>query len=394
MAVLRKELEIYIHIPFCVRKCAYCDFLSAPADESVRQAYVDRLIQEIREFELSGEYTVSTVFLGGGTPSILPGRDIERILEALRENFPYWVSREKEGLLPELTIECNPGTLTADKLESFRRAGINRLSIGLQSAQNEELKKLGRIHSYEEFLENYFLARDAGFTNINIDLMSALPGQSMGSFRDTLHKVCKLSPEHISAYSLIVEKGTPFYTAYEEDVRRRDAGEKPVFLPSEEEERQMYFETQEILSAYGYHRYEISNYAKKGYECRHNVGYWRRTDYAGFGLGAASMQNPIRYKNTELLEDYLEGDFSKKELFVLTKDNQIEETMFLGLRMTQGVSLSEFEKSYKCPLTTVYAGQLEKLKNQGLLEVNGGYVRLTSKGTDISNAVLAEFLLD
>lgn len=397
-----KELELYVHIPFCARKCAYCDFLSFPAKREVQEKYVDCLIEEIRQFEFGKDYRVSTVFFGGGTPSILPGEDIARILSALRRQFPRWGDttegfpgmQNQTGTCPEITIECNPGTLTKEKLACYKRAGVNRLSIGLQSAQDRELAALGRIHSYEKFTESFFLAREAGFSNINIDLMSALPGQNMESWRDTLHRVCRLSPEHISAYSLIIEEGTPFFEAYGEDVRRRDAGEIPQSLPSEEMERQMYEETKQILAETGYKRYEISNYAKEGYACRHNIGYWKRADYVGFGLGASSLQNPLRYKNTSVLEDYLKGDFSKKELLVLTKDNQIEETMFLGLRMTEGVSLQKFEERFSCSARIVYGKQIRELTQKGLLEEKGGRVRLTERGVDLSNTVLAEFLLE
>lgn len=390
----KRELEIYIHIPFCVKKCGYCDFLSFPATEHVRQAYVDRLLEEIQGFEDAESYRVSTVFLGGGTPSILSDRQTECILQTVREHFPNWVCQAQDGREPEITIECNPGTLTEEKLQCYKRAGVSRLSLGLQSAQDAELKELGRIHSYAQFLESYALARNAGFSNINVDVMSALPGQSLESLRDTLHKVGALSPEHISAYSLILEEGTPFYERYGADGKRRDAGEEPQFLPSEEMERRMYEETQRILAQYGYQRYEISNYAKEGFACRHNTGYWNRTDYVGFGLGAASLQNPLRYQNTVVMTDYLNGDFSKKGLVVLTKDNQIEETMFLGLRMRKGVSFAAFAEKFGCPLTTVYGAAIKKLEKQGLIEEKEGYLRLTAKGTDVSNRVLAEFLLD
>lgn len=386
---MKKKLEIYVHIPFCAKKCAYCDFLSFPAGRGVQERYVDCLIEEIRQFELAGDYQVSSVFLGGGTPSILPGEDIAGILDVIKERFPHW-----ESLEPEITVECNPGTLTKEKLACYKRAGVNRLSIGLQSAQDAELAALGRIHSYERFLESFFLAREAGFTNINVDLMSALPGQSPESWRDTLRRVCRLSPEHISAYSLIIEEGTPFYEVYHEDARRRENGDEPECLPSEEIERQMYEETKQILEKYGYGRYEISNYAKEGCACRHNIGYWNRTDYIGFGLGASSLQNPLRYRNTSVLGDYLEGDFSKKELLVLTKDNQIEETMFLGLRMTEGVSLQEFEERFSCPAKVVYGKQIRDLEEKGLLMEKNGRVMLTEKGVDVSNRVLTEFLFE
>lgn len=381
-----KELELYLHIPFCVKKCNYCDFLSAPAGEETRAAYVDALLEEIRGFDEPEDYEVVTVFFGGGTPSILPGQAIFRIMEALREKFSF-----RKGA--EITLEANPGTVDKEKLSFYRKAGINRLSFGLQSADAEELKKLGRIHTWEKFLESFQLAREAGFSNINVDLMSALPGQTKESWEKTLRQVLALQPEHISAYSLIIEEGTPFYQLYEKDVERRDAGEEPELIPSEEEERAMYEATGRILKEQGYLHYEISNYAKPGRECCHNLGYWQRRDYLGFGLGASTLLNPVRYKNTEDLEAYLGGDFSKKEFFVLTKDNQIEETMFLGLRVLEGVSKEQFREQFSCELRVVYRKELEKLEKEGLLEEEGDFVRLTSRGIDLSNPVLAEFLL-
>lgn len=381
-----KELELYLHIPFCVKKCNYCDFLSASAGEETRAAYVDALLEEIRGFDEPEGYEVVTVFFGGGTPSILPGQAIFRIMEALREKFSF-----RKGA--EITLEANPGTVDKEKLSFYKKAGINRLSFGLQSADAEELKKLGRIHTWEKFLESFQLAREAGFSNINVDLMSALPGQTKESWEKTLCQVLALQPEHISAYSLIIEEGTPFYQLYEKDVERRDAGEEPELIPSEEEERAMYEATGRILKEQGYLHYEISNYAKPGCECRHNLGYWQRRDYLGFGLGASTLLNPVRYKNTEDLEAYLGGDFSKKEFFVLTKDNQIEETMFLGLRVLEGVSKEQFREQFSCELCVVYRKELEKLEKEGLLEEEGDFVRLTSRGIDLSNPVLAEFLL-
>ena len=394
-------MELYIHIPFCVRKCRYCDFLSFASDACVREKYVDQLIREIESIpeedagqcpenaaprlNLTGR-TVETIFIGGGTPSLLPPSAVERILAAVRQVFRV----EPDA---EITMEANPGTLTPDSAAGYRNAGVNRLSLGLQSASEEELRLLGRIHTREQFLQSFRAARDAGFDNINVDLMSALPGQSVESYRCTLKKVCELGPEHISAYSLIIEDGTLFAKRYRQDAAKREAGEKPQFLPSEDEERQMYEDTAEILSEYGYHRYEISNYAKAGYVCRHNVGYWKRVDYIGFGLGASTLQNPLRYKNTDDLQEYLNRDFSKKELLVLTKDNQIEETLFLGLRMMEGVSLSAFEEHFHCPLTVIYQREIQKLTEKGLLRIEEDRISLTKKGIDLSNMVLSEFLL-
>ena len=384
---MKKELELYVHIPFCVKKCAYCDFLSAPADQEILEQYVDVLLEEIKEFEEPEKYQVVTVFFGGGTPSILPSKEIWRILDGLRQKFLFQDHAE-------ITLEANPGTLTEEKLTCYRQAGINRLSLGLQSAHREELQLLGRIHRFEDFLKSYEMARNAGFENINVDLMAALPGQTGKSFKETLEKVLVLKPEHLSVYSLIVEEGTPFFERYEEDVALREKGEKPKVLPSEEEERAMYRDTEEILGQAGYMHYEISNYAKPGMECHHNIGYWQRRDYLGLGLGASTLLNPVRYKNTEILSDYLNGDFSKKEFLVLTKDNQIEETMFLGLRMMEGVQKKKFYETFGCPLEVVYKKELAALKKEGLLAETEEYISLTEKGIDLSNQVLAEFLLD
>ena len=291
--IRNKELEIYIHIPFCVKKCAYCDFLSGPQDEGIREKYVNALIEEICEYgDLTHKYHVTTIFLGGGTPSILEAPQIIRIFDALSRTFQIAGDAE-------ITIEANPGTVTVEKLEAYKKCGINRISFGLQTTNNEELKLLGRIHTYEEFVESYQLARDCGFDNVNVDLISAIPKQTVESWKETLEKVIALVPEHISAYSLIVEDGTPFANVYGEGC----PGEHD--LPSEEEERAIYYRTEELLEKVGYHRYEISNYAREGKECRHNLGYWERREYLGIGLGAASLVDNARYKNTDDLLFYI-----------------------------------------------------------------------------------------
>ena len=383
----RKPLELYVHIPFCIRKCAYCDFVSGPGTKAMQKEYEEALLAEIDAAEETAESEVISVFFGGGTPSAVDAGMLARVMEKLRSKYVF--SEDAE-----ITLEANPGTLDAEKLKCYRKSGFNRISIGCQSVHDEELKRLGRIHTFAEFQESFALARDAGFANINVDLMSALPGQSIENYRKTLQKVCKLAPEHISAYSLIIEQGTPFAERYGQDAAKRETGEKPQYLPSEEEERRMYEDTETILSDYGFHRYEISNYAKEGYACRHNIGYWKRVDYAGFGLGASALQNPLRYKNTDDLQEYLNHDFSKKELLVLTKDNQIEETMFLGLRMTEGISLSKFEKQFGCPLPVVYRREIDRLTEGGMLRIENDRIFLTEKGMDVSNYVLSEFLLD
>lgn len=375
-----KKLSVYIHIPFCVKKCNYCDFLSAAASEETKRQYVDRLIMEMeREAENYRNYQVVSVFFGGGTPSVLQTGDTGRIMAALKEHF--CVSEDAE-----ITSEVNPGTADYEKLKAYKEMGFNRLSIGLQSAEDTELKLLGRIHDYKVFLAVYEAARRAGFQNVNVDIMSALPGQSIESYRRTLEKVLQLEPEHISAYSLIVEEGTPFFEWY--------GGERgEVLLPSEEEEREMYDLTEKLLREREYHRYEISNYAKEGLECRHNKAYWIRQDYVGFGIGAASMVQNVRFQNKQDLKGYLEGDLSKEEHTVLTQKECMEEFMFLGLRLTEGVSKEKFYECFRVSMEEVYREVLEAMEKKGLLVNESKRVYLTKKGLDVSNYVMAEFLI-
>lgn len=378
---MKKELEIYIHIPFCVKKCAYCDFLSAPQDRDTIENYVDKLVKEIG---VQKPATVSSIFLGGGTPSVLDANQVTRIFDALRENFD--IAEDAE-----ITIEANPGTVTAEKLQAYKQCGINRISFGLQSTNNEELKLLGRIHTYEEFLESYQLARACGFENINVDLISAIPKQTVSSWEETLQKVIGLEPEHISAYSLIVEEGTPFAKVYGEGCPSEHD------LPCEEEERAIYYRTEELLEKAGYHRYEISNYAKEGKECRHNLGYWERKEYLGIGLGAASLIDNIRYKNTDDLLYYMEhsSDLSaiQENVEKLSLKEQMEEFMFLGLRKMEGVSVTEFKNTFGKTMEECYGEQIQKLKEQGLLEQRNARIMLTKQGIDVSNYVFSEFLI-
>ena len=376
----KKDLELYIHIPFCIRKCKYCDFLSGPSGEKERQEYVESLCRKIHSYgELAEAYRVVSIFVGGGTPSILTEKQILKIFTALREVFTI----EEHA---EITLEMNPGTVTEEKLKAYKQCGINRLSMGLQSTDNKELEALGRIHTYETFQESYRLARAAGFQNINVDLMSAIPYQTRESYQRTLRRIAKLvpPPEHISAYSLIIEEGTPFYERYGE-------GEHAEELPDEEEERQMYQDTIEILKTYGYHRYEISNYAKEGYECRHNIGYWNRTEYLGIGTGAASLIENRRFTAPDLLKK-VDGS-EEEDIEILTVENQMEETMFLGLRMMKGVSVSGFEKTFGRTMKSVYGDVIERLKMEQLIVEDGDDIRLTEHGIDISNYVMSEFLL-
>ena len=385
---MQKELELYLHIPFCVRKCRYCDFLSFAKDKEVQDAYVQALCEEIKGWDGFVNRPISTIFIGGGTPTILPARKISRILETIQEK------RDQGFPAPEeITIECNPGTVDEADLQTFLSSGINRISFGLQSADNRELETLGRIHSWEEFLESYGLARKAGFENINVDLMSALPGQTPAGWRRTLEKVLALQPEHISAYSLIIEEGTPFYQIYGEADRCRREDEPQSLLPSEEEEREMYEDTGRILAAHGYHRYEISNYAKGGKECRHNCGYWTGIEYKGFGLGASSLLQKRRYRNTESLESYLDGAWQPEMVEALTRENEMEETVILGLRMMEGVSGEKFYQKYGKHLTDIYEETIRKYVKMGLMEADKQGIRLTESGISVSNVILSDFLI-
>lgn len=371
---MKNNTEIYVHIPFCVRKCAYCDFTSFVSTHEVWKRYFDMLNKEIEiKAESVGRIPVDSVFIGGGTPSLVDEYYIVRLVNKLRECF---------DIIPnaEITIESNPNSLTLSKLVAYKECGINRLSMGLQSADNEELKGLSRVHTYEEFLQSYENCRKAGFTNVNIDLMSAIPGQTVSSYKNTLEKVLSLNPEHISAYSLIVEENTPFYDKYKDGKG----------LPSEEEERQMYYLTEELLLANGYHRYEISNYAKEGKECRHNLGYWTGKSYLGFGIAAASYFNNRRNTNHSSLKKYLEGNL-ETEYQELSEEERMEEFMFLGLRLIEGVNRKEFTNRFGKDIDEVYKKPLEKLEWEGLL-TNGEQIRLTHRGLDLANYCMAEFL--
>lgn len=382
-------MELYIHIPFCVKKCDYCDFLSFSADEQTQRAYVAALQKELVFY--GAKYKgrrITTIFIGGGTPSWLREESMQAVMEAVYENFA--VDRDAE-----ITIECNPGTVTEHKFEVYRKIGINRLSIGLQSAHNDELKILGRIHTYEQFLKTYDMARKHGFTNINIDLMSSLPGQTPEIFCDSLHRVLQLKPEHISAYSLIIEKGTPFYDLYKFDAVRQEAGMQTESLPTEEEEYQTTKMTQHILKEAGYHWYEVSNFAKPGYECRHNIGYWKRVDYLGVGLGASSLIDNVRYSNTRDLYTYLSvpSDSLHETAEQITRNEQMEEFMFLGLRMRDGFYRDEFTQAFGIPIEAVYGDALNHLQQEELLLKREGRIYLTDKGMDLNNYVVAQFML-
>lgn len=391
----KKPLAIYLHIPFCVRKCLYCDFLSAPASADRIENYVNLLLREIRAAADCGQlqdYEAATVFLGGGTPSLLAAGQIETILCKLRAVIPVRADAE-------ISMEMNPGTVTKEELADLKRIGINRISIGVQSLQDDELVLLGRIHRAAEVYRLWEWTEQLQFRNRSLDLMSGIPGQTRESLRDTLEKAAALEPEHISAYSLIVEEGTPFYAMY------------PNGAVDEETDRKLYALTKEVLKKHGYERYEISNYAKAGYACRHNLTYWTRGEYLGFGLGAASLMNDVRFRNADTAARYEQdirvrencagknmpefGDASPayEEWEPLSVKERMAETMFLGLRLTKGVSEQAFYEQFGCSLNEVYGSVLEKHRKNGLLKQKDGFFFLTEYGLDVSNYVMADFLL-
>lgn len=379
MMTKKKEMGLYVHIPFCVKKCNYCDFLSFPATEEEMERYNNALVNELK---VSGKkyrnYQVKTIFIGGGTPSILPSKMMGKLLKSIIKYFNL-------ENMEEFTIECNPGTLDKDKINLYKKHRVNRISLGLQSTEPAELEKLGRIHGFDEFLESYTMLRESGFNNINVDLMSALPGQSIKDWEKTLLTVATLGPEHISAYSLIIEEGTPFFEKY----NIKD-------LPDEEEDRLMYSRTREILEEMGYSRYEISNYAKKGFESRHNSIYWTRGNYLGVGLGASSLIENKRFSNTKNMEEYVSGSYKLDKMLVditiLTQDEQMEEFMFLGLRMMEGISKDRFEKEFNMKYNDVYGEITRKLVIEGFIVENEDRIFLTDKGIDVSNLVLSHFM--
>ena len=375
-------MELYLHMPFCVRKCAYCDFLSFPSGAETQRMYAKRLMEDIDVMgKRYGEIPVETIFIGGGTPSVPDSGLIVEIMEHVRHAFHV-----ADGA--EISMEANPGTVTREKLTDYRKAGINRLSFGLQSANDRELKLLGRIHTWAEFLESFTLARECGFANLNIDLMSALPGQTCESWKETLSRVTDLDPEHISAYSLIIEEGTPFGERYGSEEGRK-------LLPDEDSEREMYHETKRFLKDCGYERYEISNYAKPGRECRHNIGYWTGVPYLGLGLGASSYLDGCRFTVNPDMKQYLEekpGMFADIEK--LTKKDMEEEFFYVGLRMTAGVSLSEFERRFGISAKEVYPGLMETFVKEKAARFEGDRFVLTDYGLDVSNYIMAQFLQD
>ena len=374
-----KEIGIYIHIPFCIKKCEYCDFVSYCNKEKYVPQYINALKKEIKN-NINKEYKITTIYIGGGTPSSIEEHYIADIIETIKLNMNDENLKEFKNV--EVTIEVNPGTVTEKKLETYKEIGINRLSIGLQETHDELLKSIGRIHTYEEFLKTYNLARKIGFNNINVDLMIALPNQTIQDIKENLEKIIKLNPEHISVYSLILEEGTPFYNKYNENKIR---------LPDEELERNMYWYVKNTLENNGYIHYEISNFSKKGFESKHNMNCWNQEEYFGFGVAAHSYNNKIRYSNTNSIEEYIKGSnkiIHEKQ----TLEDMQKEYMLLGLRKIEGINIQKFKNKFAQNPIFIFKEQLSKLVDEELIIVDGNEIKLTNKGLDLANIVWEEFV--
>ena len=374
-------LGLYIHIPFCVTKCKYCDFNSFKIDLNEKIKYLNYLGEEMKLYkEEIKNREIDSVFVGGGTPSILNENEINILFEKIKENFNIKSNAE-------ITMECNPGTLTLNKLKIMKKSGVNRLSIGLQAVQNHHLKYIGRIHTFEEFEKNYHDAKQMGFDNINIDLMYALPNQSREDWMESLEKVVKLNPTHISAYSLILEENTELFKMYERD---------EFNLLDENTDIEMYEYTIDYLKSHGYNQYEISNYAKDNFECKHNVLYWKCEEYVGIGASASGYFNGIRYNNICELDNYekmiLEGEKPIEWEEKLSIKDEIEESIFLGLRMNEGIQISDFKEKYNFDFEKEYKNEIEKLSKMELIEIDNNLMKLTQKGREISNSVFVEFI--
>ncbi|MDK0863672.1 radical SAM family heme chaperone HemW [Clostridium perfringens] len=375
------KISLYIHIPFCAQKCLYCDFPSFARKDHLRKAYIEALNKEIISLrEKNNNLEINTIFIGGGTPSVLEADELECLLKEVAK-----LNMAKEV---EYSMECNPGNLTEEKLEVMKNYGVNRISMGLQAKQDNLLKGLGRIHNYKTFKENFLLAKKVGFNNINVDLMFGLPNQRLNEWEETLREIISLEPAHISAYSLIIEEGTAFYNLYENDKLK---------LPTEEEERKMYHLAKKILEENGFNQYEISNYAKDGKECRHNLAYWNMDNWIGVGSAAASYINGKRIKNISSVEEYINSIKDKgeavEEIINNSKNDNMEEFMFMGLRKINGIDENEFKNRFSMNINDVYGEILNKYIGEGLLIRESGRIFLSEKGIEISNVIMADFLL-
>lgn len=375
------KISLYIHIPFCAQKCLYCDFPSFARKDHLRKAYIEALNKEIINLrEKHNNLEINTIFIGGGTPSVLEADELECLLKEVAK-----LNMAKDV---EYSMECNPGNLTEEKLEVMKKYGVNRISMGLQAKQDNLLKGLGRIHNYKTFKENFLLAKKVGFNNINVDLMFGLPNQRLNEWEETLREIISLEPAHISAYSLIIEEGTAFYNLYENDKLK---------LPTEEEERKMYHLAKKILEENGFNQYEISNYAKEGKECRHNLAYWNMDNWIGVGSASASYIDGKRIKNISSVEKYINSINEKgeavEEIINNSKNDNMEEFMFMGLRKINGIDENEFKNRFSMNINDVYGEILNKYIDEGLLIRESGRIFLSEKGIEISNIIMADFLL-
>ena len=373
-----EKLGIYIHIPFCKSKCFYCDFNSYANHEELVDVYVDALKKEINS--ANDNRVVPSIYIGGGTPSYIDGKYIAEILELIRAKFN--VSTDAE-----ITIEANPGTVDRNKLNIYKDYGVNRISFGLQTCQDKLLKSIGRIHTFEEAKSGYLLARECGFSNISLDLMFGLPGQSMDDLRYSLERIIELNPEHISTYSLKVEENTVF---------GKQQREGKLILPDEDLERKMYYSIKNELKIVGYEHYEISNFAKKSYQSRHNNSYWEGQDYLGFGAGASSLYNNLRYSNEGDIRKYIDKISNNEQFYeieeILDEKAKLSEAMILGLRKLKGVSKIDIKEKLGYDILEVYSDEITKLLRLGLLIQEGDRIRLTDKGLDLANQVFMEFI--
>lgn len=385
-----KELGIYIHIPFCKQKCYYCDFVSFSNKEEYIEKYVETVKREIDSYDLSN-YNITTIYIGGGTPSRIPSEKIQEILEIIKQEISANQTKWEDI---EITIELNPGTVDEEKIKKYKEIGINRLSIGLQSTNNKLLKEIGRIHTFEDFKNTYNLVKKVGFENINVDLMIGLPNQTISDVKESLNEIIKLNPTHVSVYSLIVEENTKM---------EQLINNKELQLPDEELERQMYWYVKNTLELNGYNHYEISNFAKKGKESKHNLNCWEQKEYIGLGLAAYSYLNGVRYGNTSNIEEYInvQDFYNRSELEesdirivdeVQTLEDKRKEYMLLGLRKIEGVSIQKFKEKFVENPIFLFRKELEKLVNEELIAIDGDCIRLTNKGLDLANIVWEEFV--
>lgn len=377
-----KELGIYIHIPFCKHKCDYCDFISFENKDEEIEKYIEKLEEEINSAEISFlEYKVSTIYIGGGTPSYIDSKYIARILNTIEKKFDIFNLKESNI---EKTIEINPGVIDKEKLKHYYNLGINRISIGMQSSDNNILKTIGRIHTYEDFLQSYNMVREIGFKNVNIDMIIGLPNQDVLNVKNTLKELINLNPEHVSVYSLILEEGTKL---------KKQIDSKIISLPKEEVERKMYWTAKKMLEKAGYIHYEISNFAKEGYSSKHNLDCWRQEEYIGFGINSSSYINDTRYSNTDNMIEYLKFSTSCKSIDEVQKEeSKMKEYILLGLRKIEGISISEFKNKFIDNPIYLYREILNKLVLQGLIIIDDNHIKLTKKGIDLANLVWEEFI--